>query len=139
MTEEPRARIWRRMRSLVLDEHDRRKQVCRELGMSFIRVKALRRVARQTMTMGELTEALMTDRPYTTVVVGDLERRGLVERTSEPHDRRCKKVTATAAGLAAAREAERILNEPPAPLRELGADDLAELDRILTALSADPD
>ncbi|WP_433421292.1 MarR family transcriptional regulator [Microtetraspora malaysiensis] len=51
--------------------------------MSFIRVKALRLVATGPLTLRRLAEQLTTDPPYTTVVVADLERRGLVERT--PH------------------------------------------------------
>jgi DNA-binding MarR family transcriptional regulator len=132
--EEPEARVWRGMRALVLDRYDRRKEVCDALDMSFIRVKALRALAGGPLAMRELATRLATDAPYTTLVVDDLERRGLVERSGNPADRRSKIVTATPDGVAAARRAEEILNQPPAPVRQLEAADLATLDRIVARL-----
>jgi DNA-binding MarR family transcriptional regulator len=128
------ARVWNGMRTLVLDLHDKRDQVCEALGMSFIRAKALRRLAKGPRTMRELAAELSTDAPYTTLVVGDLERRGLVQRAVHPGDRRAKIVTATPEGLAAAELAERILSEPPAPLLDLAGAELEALDRIVTRL-----
>lgn len=128
------AQVWHRMRTLVLEQHDRRHAVCEALGMSFIKIKALGYVARQPLSLTELTERLVTDRPYTTLVVDDLERRGLVERTVHPDDRRRKIVTATAAGVEAADRAHRILGEPPGPILTLSAAELTTLDRILEKL-----
>lgn len=128
------ARAWQGMRALVLDRYDRRKKVCDALGMSFIRAKALRRIVDGPMTMRELAAALGTDPPYTTVVVDDLERRGLVTRTVRAGDRRSKIVSITPDGAAQAHLAERILNDPPRPVRELPATDLEALGRILGTL-----
>jgi DNA-binding MarR family transcriptional regulator len=136
-SEDVAARAWQAMRTLVLDRYDRRKKVCDALGMSFIRAKALRRVAAGPMTMRELAAALGTDPPYTTVAVDDLERRGLVIRTVRAGDRRSKLVSITPAGLEQARLADQILSAPPRPVRELPAADLAALDRILSVLAAD--
>jgi DNA-binding MarR family transcriptional regulator len=122
------------MRALVLDRYDRRREVCEALGMSFIRAKALRQLAGGPLTMHELAGRLSTDPPYTTVVVDDLQRRGLVERSVHPTDRRSKIVTATAAGQAAARTAEQILSVPPPPVLSLAGEDLATLDRLLARL-----
>ncbi|MEV5413417.1 MarR family transcriptional regulator [Thermopolyspora sp. NPDC052614] len=131
---ESAARVWQGMRALVLDLHDRRKAACDALDMSYIRVKALLHLAAGAMTMRALAADLMIDAPYTTVVVDDLERRGLVERTAHPTDRRSKIVAVTPAGARAAATAERVLGEPPEPLLALDAADLAELDRILSGL-----
>jgi DNA-binding MarR family transcriptional regulator len=128
------AQAWQAMRALVTDRYDRRKKVCDALGMSFIRAKALRRIAGGPMTMRELAAALGTDPGYTTVVVDDLERRGLATRTVSAADRRSKIVTITPAGTAQAGLAERILGDPPGPVRDLSPGDLASLARILTAL-----
>jgi DNA-binding MarR family transcriptional regulator len=128
------AKVWGQLLQLVFERYDRRAEVCAALDMSFVKTKALRRVARGPLTMRELTESLSTDRPYTTLVVDDLERRGLVVRTTHPEDRRHKVVTATKAGKAAADVANGILAEPPAPLLALADDDLAALDRILATL-----
>ena len=132
--DEVAARAWQAMRALVLDHYDRRKKVCDALGMSFIRAKALRFIAGGPMTMRELAAALGTDPPYTTVVVDDLERRGLVTRTVRAGDRRSKIVAITPDGAGQAELAERILNDAPRPVRELPAADLEALDRILGAL-----
>ncbi len=131
---DPAARVWQAMRALVIDRYDRRKKVCDALGMSFIRAKALRRIVDSPMTMRELAAALGTDPPYTTVVVDDLERRGLVTRTVRAGDRRSKIVAITPGGAEQADLAERILNDAPRPVRELPAADLEALDRILTSL-----
>lgn len=128
------ARVWQGMRALVLEHHDRRREVCEALNMSFIRIKALRRLAAEPMTMRELAAQLASDAPYITLVVDDLQRRGLVERSVHPTDRRSKIVTATPAGVKAAELAEAILGEPPAPVRDLDPADLAALDRIIGKL-----
>lgn len=137
MTAETAARAWQAMRSLVLEQHDRRAEVCQALDMSFIKVKALYKLARGPLTMRELTDALATDKPYTTLVVDFLEDRGLVERSRHPDDRRSKIVTVTEKGAAEAAKANAILGAPPAPLQALPGADLAELDRILASLAGD--
>ncbi len=129
-------RAWQAMRTLVLDRYDRRAHVAAELGMSFVRVKALRRVARSATTMRDLAADLAIDAPYTTVVVDDLESRGLVERRPDAADRRRKVVAVTPAGARAARTAQRLLDVPPGALSGLPDTDLAELERILHAVLA---
>ncbi|WP_214412118.1 MarR family winged helix-turn-helix transcriptional regulator [Sphaerisporangium fuscum] len=136
MSQDPEmaARVWHGMRTLVLDRHDRRKEVCEALDMSFIRAKALRYLVDRPMTMRQLAGTLATDPPYTTLVVDDLVRRGLVVREVHPEDRRQKIVAITPEGARAAGRAEAILREPPPPLRDLDPADLATLDRIIAML-----
>jgi len=131
-------RAWRAMGDLVLD-NDRQRAVSEALGVSFARLKALRRVAWKPMTGRELADAIGTDPPHVSLIVDELESKGLVERTPHPTDRRAKIVTVTAAGRRAAQKAERMLFEPPAALRALPAEDLAALDRIVAALLAAED
>jgi DNA-binding MarR family transcriptional regulator len=130
---EEAARAWQAMRTLVLD-NDRRREVSDALGLSFIRAKALRRLAEGPATLRELAAALIVDAPYTTVMVDDLERRGLVVRTAHPTDRRAKLVTVTPEGAAAAALADQILGRPPEALLTLDPNDLAALSRIITTL-----
>ncbi len=130
------ARVWAAMRALVVDREDRHKEVTDVLGISFFRVKALRRLRGGPLTMRELTARLATEKPYTTLIVDDLERRGYVERSVHPGDRRLRVVTLTPAGAAAAERAERILARPPGALAALDAPDLAALDRIMARLLA---
>lgn len=127
------ADVWRAMSDLVLDQ-DRRRLVTEALGLSFIRIKVLRRVAQAPMTLRELSGKLGTDPPYTTVVVQDLSERGLVERVPHPTDRRAKLVTVTPAGRQQAERAEALLREPPAGLLALPPASLRELDRALAAI-----
>jgi DNA-binding MarR family transcriptional regulator len=127
-------RIWAAMSDLVLNQEDRRKEITDTLDMSFFRAKALRRLLPGPLTMRELTARLHTEKPYTTLVVDDLERRGYVERTVHPEDRRCKIVSLTPTGAAVARQAEDILARPPRCLLALEPEELAALDRIMAKL-----
>ena len=65
------------MSDLVLD-HDRKVAVSEALGLSFARVRALRRLAAEPLTLRALAELLAADPPYVTLIVDDLEKRGLV-------------------------------------------------------------
>ncbi|MFN8111772.1 MAG: MarR family transcriptional regulator [Solirubrobacterales bacterium] len=131
----PAAReAWLLMSDLVLDER-RRRRVEDELGMSFGGTRAIRRIAREPMSMGELAAKLRIERPNATALVDDLEQRGLVRRRPHPTDRRAKIVEATAKGSRAAARAEEILSEPPPGLSDLPATDVEELLRILSGVT----
>jgi DNA-binding MarR family transcriptional regulator len=135
MTEDPSREVWLLMSDLVLD-NTRRRKVSETLGMSFGRIRALRRLARRPMSMREFASALDIDPPNATVVVDDLEASGLVRRRPHPTDRRAKLVEATRKGTAMGRTADAILSTPPPGLSALGADDLEALRRILEAVAA---
>ncbi|HTR69545.1 MAG TPA: MarR family transcriptional regulator [Mycobacteriales bacterium] len=135
-TSADRDEAWVLLRNLVLD-NERRRQVSDAVGMSFGRIKALRRIAAGSMTMGELAATLGTDPPYLTVVVDDLEVQGLVERRPHPTDRRAKLVVATRKGKDLARRAEAILGEVPPGMSALDDDELGDLLRILRKIAAD--
>jgi DNA-binding MarR family transcriptional regulator len=128
--------VWARMCDLVLD-NERRREVSDAVGISFGRLKALRRVARRSMSMRELADELGIDPPNATVVVDDLESLGLARRQSHPTDRRAKVVEATRKGKEIAKRANAIMSTPPPALSALAPDELGELRRILTQLDAD--
>jgi DNA-binding MarR family transcriptional regulator len=128
---------WDIMRELVLD-NERRREVTDALGMSFGRLKALRRIDTAPRTMGELATILGTDPPYMTIVVDDLEHQGLVERKPHPTDRRAKLVETTPRGHKAARQAREIMNRPPAELAALPEAQLTALLHGLRAIRPDP-
>jgi DNA-binding MarR family transcriptional regulator len=127
--------VWLLMSDLVLD-NERRREVSEALGISFGRTRAIRRLARQPMSMGELAGALGIDPPNATVVVADLESLGLVRRRPHPTDGRAKVVEATRKGKEMARRADAILAMPPPALSALSTADLETLRRILTSVSA---
>ena len=133
MSDNPLAdQVWRTMSSLVLDNKDQwRRAAVERTGLSFSRIRILRRLARQPLTVKEVAEAATIDAPAATVAVNDLEERGLVVREPHPDNRRCKLVSLTAAG----RDVITILDETddPAPdaLARLDAQDLQALQTIL--------
>jgi DNA-binding MarR family transcriptional regulator len=122
--------IWLQLSDLVLD-HGRRRQVSDELGLSFGRTRALRRLARQPLSMKELAAKLGIDPPNATTLVAELESQGLVQRRPHPTDGRAKLVEATPQGLDMARRADEILATPPAALSALDDQDLHTLQEIL--------
>jgi DNA-binding MarR family transcriptional regulator len=126
--------VWLLMSDLVLD-NQRRREVSEAVGMSFGRTRAIRRLARRAMSMGELAAALGIDPPTATTLVDELESLGLVRRRPHPTDRRAKVVEATRKGKDLARRADAILATPPPALSALGADDLDALRRILESAS----
>ena len=121
---------WQAMASLVLD-NQRRREVSEHTGVSFGRMRALRRIAARPMPMRELAALLGVDPPNLTPLVDDLERSGLVERRAHPTDRRVKLVVATPKGEALAQKADKILGRPPPGLVDLPPDELETLVRIL--------
>src|ERR1700729_194253 len=137
----PRARsareAWQAMADLVLN-NERRREVSEQVGLSFGKIRALRRIARRPMPMSELASLLTVDPPNLTAVVDDLEGAGLVERQAHLTDRRVKLVVATPEGTALAQKADEILARPPASLSALSAEDLENLVRILAQLHPDP-
>jgi DNA-binding MarR family transcriptional regulator len=122
--------VWLLMNDLVLD-NQRRREVSEAAGMSFGRTRAIRRVARRPMSMGELAGMLGIDPPNATALVADLESQGLVRRKPHPTDGRAKVVEATRKGKALAGRVEAILAKPPPELSGLSSEDLEALRRIL--------
>lgn len=91
--------VWRLLTGVVTDSRDIWKRaVVERTGMPFSRIRILRRLLPEPLPLKALARAAAMDAPATTVVVNDLEARGLVSREVAPDDRRRKLVTITAAG-----------------------------------------
>lgn len=127
---------WSTMSDLVL-HNMRRREASEALGMSFGRIRAIKRLAATPMAMSELAAALGIDAPYATVVVDDLESQGLVRRRPHPLDRRARMVEATRKGRQVAARAEEILGTPPSALNTLSEKDLDVLLGVLTKIRPD--
>lgn len=121
---------WRLLQSFVFD-NDRRAEVGAALGMSFSRARLLWRLESGAKTMSELAVLLQTDPPYVTVIVDDLEERGLLHRYPHPKDRRARLVELTAEGGRALARARRILDSPPAGICALEESRLEQLTSLL--------
>ena len=126
---------WDRIRTLVYDDN-RRGEVSATLELSWVKIKALRRLLTGPMAMRELAQALATDKPYITQIVDALEARGLVTRSVDTRDRRCRIAALTEAGRETALRSEEMLTRPPKVLTALSERDLAELTRILASIPA---
>lgn len=122
--------VWAIMSDLVLD-HERRREVSDALGLSFARIRAVRRLAQRPMSMKEIAAVLDIDPTNATPVVDDLESLGLVRRRPHPTDRRAKLVEATRKGKQAARKADEILFTPPPGLAALNPGELETLHQLL--------
>lgn len=130
-------RVWRELRGLVVERLDEyRREVAEVSGLPFSRVRALRRLRTGPLTLGELAEAMLIDRPATTVAVDDLCARGLTLRRGHPTDRRCKLVSLTGAGVRMMELVDAVVPPPPPGWAELPPADLAVLGRVLEHLAA---
>jgi DNA-binding MarR family transcriptional regulator len=124
------------MSDLVLNQL-RRRAVSDATGVSFGKSRALRRLARRPMSMGELADALDIEKPNATTVVAELEAAGLVQRRPHPTDGRAKLVELTTRGRQLARRADKILATPPPGLPALSTEQLTTLAQILERISGD--
>lgn len=125
--------VWNALTALVFDHRDSwRRAVVEQTGLPLSRVRVLRRLGRQPMTVKEVAQAAALDAPAATVAVNDLEERGLVVREVNPANRRCKTVSLTEAGRVVLAAIEAI--DDPAP-DALAALDDEELRALRTALA----
>lgn len=128
--------VWRVMSSLVIDNRDSWKRaVVERSGLPFSRIRVLRRLARGPMTVKQVAVAATMDAPAATVAVNDLEDRGLVVRTPEPTNRRCKMVALTDAGRDMVRTIDATDDPAPEILSGLDGVELRKLQAILAKLS----
>jgi len=93
------------------------------------------------MTSGPLTRAQLgaqtgLSKVTASQLLSRLEERGLVERRSDPADRRRKLVELTPAGQEAIGRVERILREPPEGFADLSPRELDVLEDLVTRITA---
>lgn len=130
-----RDHAWQRLVALVMDSRwDWRRKMSEAAGLPFSRVRALDRLRRGPLTLRALSEVVGTDPPATTVIVNDLESRGLVMRQTHPDDKRAKIVSLTPEGRRVLRSARAVTEKAPVAFDELTDGDVAELNRIVERL-----
>ena len=124
--------VWRAIASLVIDNRDGWKRaVVERTGLPFSRIRILKRLGRQSMTVKQLAHAAAMDAPATTVAVNDLEARGLVVRETDPANRRCKVVSLTGAGRAMVDKIDAVEDPAPNALAVLDDAQLKDLKAII--------
>jgi DNA-binding MarR family transcriptional regulator len=130
-----RDRTWQLLVALVMDSRwDWRRKMSDAAGLPFSRVRALDRLTRGPLTLRTLAEVMGTDAPAATVIVNDLEERGLVVRQAHPEDRRAKVVSLTPEGRKVMRAARAVTDEAPAPFEVLNDAEVEQLRRIVERL-----
>ncbi|MEX2500882.1 MAG: MarR family winged helix-turn-helix transcriptional regulator [Trueperaceae bacterium] len=101
------------------------------LGLSPVKGLMLGLAAAAPRTPGELSELLETAAPAVSVMLSDLEKRGLIRRDPDPADRRRVRIAATDAGHATvARMTEQWIDASRTTVRGLSDHDLRELIRM---------
>lgn len=127
--------VWRAMAALVIDNRDSWKRaVVEQTGLPFSRIRILKRLDRQPMTVKQVAQAATIDAPAATVAVNDLQERGLVVRETDPANRRCKVVSLTDTGRDVVRKIDTIDDPAPDVLAALDDTALKELLAILARL-----
>jgi DNA-binding MarR family transcriptional regulator len=128
--------VWRAMAALVIDNRDSWKRaVVEQTGLPFSRIRILRRLDRQPMTVKQVAQAATIDAPAATVAVNDLEGRGLVVRETDPGNRRCKVVSLTDAGREMVRKIDSVDDPAPTALAELDDVQLKEIKAIINQVA----
>jgi DNA-binding MarR family transcriptional regulator len=128
--------VWRAMAALVIDNRDSWKRaVVEETGLPFSRIRILKRLHRQPMTVKQVAQAATIDAPAATVAVNDLEARGLVVRETDPANRRCKLVSLTDAGRDVVRQIDALPDPAPQVLASLSDDELQAVQVIMDKLA----
>ncbi len=132
-------RVWRALRDLTAD-HPSRQEIrdALDLGRGTGRVKALLSLEDGPLSLTELAEAVSVDAPYATLIVDSLETRGLVERRTDPADRRRKLVALTREGVTATERVVTIIREPPAGFGDLTPAELDTLEDLVRRIAMTP-
>jgi DNA-binding MarR family transcriptional regulator len=129
--------VWRAMAAVVFDNRDAwKRDVVETSGLPFSRIRVLRRLARRSMTAKQIAEAATMDAPATTVALNDLEGRGLIVRTADPSNRRCKVVSLTDEGRKMVARIEEVDDPAPRAFTALSETELLALEAILAKLGA---
>jgi DNA-binding MarR family transcriptional regulator len=124
-------RAWQTFVTLVMDTRgDFRRNASAATGLPFSRLRALKRVGKTPLTLRDLAEAMSTDAPAATVIVNDLEARGLVRRAPHPDDKRAKTVSVTPEGKRVLRALASVPDPVPPSFALLDDRDVANLVKL---------
>jgi DNA-binding MarR family transcriptional regulator len=128
--------VWKDLARYVFDNRDVWKRAVVEVsGLPFSRVRIITRLGRSPLTMKQVAEFAIIDAPAATVAVNDLESRGLVVREIDPANRRSKLVSLTERGRQVVAAIDAVEDPAPPAVRQLDAEQLAALRRIVDTLT----
>lgn len=109
-----------------------------ELGFSMSQVPVMAALNRSgKLTQAELARIVQVEQPSMAQLLARMERDGLIERQSDPNDKRSKLITLTAEALLKAPEAKRLLDDAHVGLLEgFTAEEADSLISMLQRLNA---
>ena len=113
---------------------DWRHRMAEAAGLPFSRIRALKGLRHGPLTLRALAEVIGADPPATTVIVNDLEARGLVVREAHPEDKRAKIVSLTAEGRRVFKSAQSVTERAPESFDSLTDREVTDLSRIVAKL-----
>jgi DNA-binding MarR family transcriptional regulator len=131
-------RVWRLMFDFLMRTAPQRTRSLGRRGLTPNDSRALAGLDAETgRTMRSLADEWECDASNATWIVDRLERFGLAERRTVPHDRRVKLVVLTAKGAKTRAELMAEFYAPPPELLELSRGELETLRRVLEKLIPD--
>jgi DNA-binding MarR family transcriptional regulator len=124
--------VAKAMWALLASGKPRFPMVAQEFGLTPPQLHILRLLTEnETLPMGELAGLLFCDASNVTVLVDRLEERGLIERRTDPADRRVRLIALTPEGVELRSQVLEKLYVPPDGIAALPKADQRELLRIL--------
>jgi len=122
------AAAWRELFGIIIATADHRGRVLEQLGLTPNDTRALGSLdPERARPMRSLAEEWRCDASTATWIVDRLKQRGLIERRSDPRDRRVTLVALTARGVKTKAQLMRGVYKPPPELQRLTSDELIAL------------
>jgi DNA-binding MarR family transcriptional regulator len=127
----PADEAWDAFQQLFMRHKPRMMEIQAEYGLKPPPVAFALKALDEPLPMGRIAEVLCTDGSTVTWIVDRLEERGLVERRSDPNDRRVRLVALTSEGRRVRDELAAKMAVPPEAIAALPAADQRRLRDIL--------
>jgi DNA-binding MarR family transcriptional regulator len=129
--QDPAAEAWDAFQELFLQQRPRILEIQHEFGLKPPPLAMTLKLIDEPTPMGRIADVLCCDGSTVTWIVDRLEDRGLVERRSDPGDRRVRLIALTPEGRRIRDQIRARLAEPPAAIAQLRARDQRALRDIL--------
>ena len=127
----PAAEAWDAFQELFMQQRPRMLAIQHEFNLKPPPVAMTLKLIDEPTPMGHIADVLCCDGSTVTWIVDRLEERGLVERRSDPADRRVRLVALTQDGRRIRDQVRTRFAEPPAAIAQLPASDQRALRDIL--------
>jgi DNA-binding MarR family transcriptional regulator len=134
--EDPGREAWLLLFQLFRSQRHQFMAIQAESGLNMAHIHLLKALEKpEGSPMSELAEAVMCDASYITGLVDKLEDKGLVQRLTNPEDRRVKLIALTPSGAEARSKVTERLSVPPLFIEALAVEDKRALRDIFMRAS----